>query len=70
MEEKEQKEEMIMGRNEKPLSEVFAGIQEDIAELEGFMYKKVNALKSKINYHVKKHKLEELRRRMRELRKR
>ena len=53
--------------SDKPLSEVFAGLQEDIWD----MYERLRAIEMKINYHAQKHKkIEEYRRRMRRLRER
>ena len=55
------------GRKVKPLSEVFAGISDEIAELEDYVYRKCNALHMRINYHVwKQQKKEEYRRKFRE----
>ena len=63
-------------RSSKPLSEVFAGLYCDVEdveiklmkkaeEIEG-LYKDFNALKSKLNYPIKKHKkIERLRRKLR-----
>jgi len=59
----------------KPLSKVFSGLCGDVVDLEmklvekkiGVMYEDFNALKSKINYHIRKHKLKEYRRKIKEL---
>jgi len=51
----------------KPLSEVFAGIQEELADLEDYVYKKCYNLRMRIGYHrLKQMKLEENRRKFRE----
>ena len=47
--------------------EVFAGLQEDIAELEELVHKKMHDIQMKINYHLKKQKIEEYRRMIKEL---
>ena len=49
----------------KQLSEVFREIHEDIEDLEMDFCKRTNDLKAKVNYHFKKHKREELRRKHR-----
>ena len=51
----------------KPLSEVFADIQVDIGDLHEAVSKRINALNAKLHYHVKKHKIEEYRRKIKEL---
>jgi hypothetical protein len=53
--------------SEKPLSEVFADIQRDIEDLHEAVYKRINALHAKLSYHVKKHKVKEYRRKIKEL---
>jgi len=53
--------------SDKLQSEVFTDLYGDVVDLEmklmkkkiGDMYKDFNALKSKINYHIKKHEREE-----------
>jgi len=45
--------------SDKPLSEVFAGIYDEIEELEDYVYNKCLALRMRINYHVwKQQKME------------
>ena len=55
------------GRKVKPLSEVFAGIQEELADLEDYVYRKCYNLRMRIEYHRwKQKKLEDARRKMKE----
>ena len=51
----------------KPLSEVFAGMQKDVGEIEGLVYRKCNALRLRMEYHIwKQKKLEDARRKIKE----
>ena len=50
-----------------PLSEVFAGMQKDVAEIEELVYRKCNALRMRMEYHIwKQKKLEDARRKIKE----